>query len=89
MYRTIAGNEKCLVILFDLCLVQSKRRKGVKEQPPIPKSVHLIDCAEKESDDEDTGEERDSFAFVASDILLLKESLTSHQDTLKMKYTMN
>ena len=25
----------------------SKRKKGVKEQPSIPKSVHLIDCLEK------------------------------------------
>ena len=37
----------------------SKRKKGVKEQPSIPKSVHLIDCLEKKSDDEDTDEERD------------------------------
>ena len=37
----------------------SKRKKGVKEQPSTPKSVHLIDCLEKESDDEDADEERD------------------------------
>ena len=29
----------------------SKRKKGVKEQPSTTKSVHLIDCLEKESDD--------------------------------------
>ena len=39
--------------------VSSKRRKGAKEQPP----VHLIDSIEKDSDEEDTDEERDSFAF--------------------------
>ena len=36
----------------------SKRKKGVKEQPSVPKSVHLIDCL-----DEETEEERDSFSF--------------------------
>ena len=43
--------------------MSSKRRKGAKEQPPIPKSVHLIDSIEEDSDEEDTDEERDSFAF--------------------------
>lgn len=60
----MAGNEKCLAIHFDrLCSVQANEKKGVKEQPSILKSVHLIDCLEKESDDEDTDEERDSFSF--------------------------
>ena len=48
----------------------SKRKKGVKEQPPIPKSVHLIDCVEEESDDEDTDEERDSFSFSERHIVI-------------------
>ena len=39
--------------------VSSRRRKGAKEQPPIPKSVHLIDSIEKDSDEEYTDEERD------------------------------
>ena len=32
--------------------VSSKGRKGSKEQPPVPKSGHLIDCIEEESDEE-------------------------------------
>ena len=51
----------------------SKQRKGVKEQPPIPKSVHLIDCVEKESYDEDTGEESDSFTFSERHIVIKGE----------------
>ena len=51
----------------------SKRKKGVKEQPSIPKSVHLIDCLEKESDDEDTDEERDSFSFSERHIVIKGE----------------
>ncbi|XP_068734773.1 uncharacterized protein [Montipora capricornis] len=50
-----------------------KRKKGVKEQPSIPKSVHLIDCLEKESDDEDTDEERDSFSFSERHIVIKGE----------------
>ena len=51
----------------------SKRKKGVKEQPSIQKSVHLIDCLEKESDDEDTYEERDSFSFSERHIVIKGE----------------
>lgn len=51
----------------------SKRKKGVKEQPSIPKSVHLIDCLEKESDDEDTDEERDSFSCSERHIVIKGE----------------
>ena len=51
----------------------SKRKKGVKEQPSIPKSVHLIDCLEKESDDEETEEERDSFSFSERHIVIKGE----------------
>lgn len=50
-----------------------KRKKGVKEQPSIPKSVHLIDCLQKESDDEDTDEERDSFSFSERHIVIKGE----------------
>ena len=48
----------------------SKRKKGVKEQPSTPKSVRLIDCLEKESDDEDADEERDSFSFSERHIVI-------------------
>ena len=51
----------------------SKRKKGVKEQPSIPKSDYLIDCLEKESDDEDTDEERDSFSFSERHIVIKGE----------------
>ena len=50
----------------------SKRKKGVKEQPSIPKSVHLIDCLEKESDDEDTDKESDSFSFSERRHIVIK-----------------
>ena len=53
--------------------VSSKRRKGSKEQPPVPKSVHLIDCIEEESDEEDAGEKRDSFAFNERHVVIKGE----------------
>ena len=53
--------------------VSSKRRKGSKEQPPVPKSVHLTDCLEEESDEEDAGEKRDSFAFNERHVVIKGE----------------
>ena len=49
---------------------QANEKKGVKEQPSTTKSVHLIDCLEKESDDEDADEERDSFSFSERHIVI-------------------
>ena len=70
----MAGNEKYLAIHFDrLCSVQANEKRGVKEQPSIPKSVHLIDCLEKESDEQETEEERDSFSFSERHIVIKGE----------------
>lgn len=56
-----------------VCVRFKQTKKGVKEQPSIPKSVHLIECLEKESDDEDTDEERDSFSFSEQHIVIKGE----------------
>ena len=69
----MAGNEKCLAILFDLCLCQVSEEKVQRSNPPVPKSVHLIDCIEEESDEEDAGEKRDSFAFNERHVVIKGE----------------
>ena len=57
------GKRKLPAHPFRPSVFGSSKRKYKKEQPSIPKSVHLIDRLEKESDEEETEEERDSFSF--------------------------
>ena len=85
----MAGNENYLAIHFDrLCSVHANEKKAYRSNPPYRKVFILLTVLRKKATTKRRKRKEIHFLLV-SDILLLKESLTLHQDTLKTKYAMN